>query len=59
MLRIKPIRRPGTTSMGFLQCTVMMGNSSSGTAAGPGSLKKNLEAEVPMGIPERPRLRNF
>ena len=38
----------------FLVCTAMMGDSSSMTAAGRGSLEKSLEAEVAIGIPEKP-----
>ncbi|KAJ3666818.1 hypothetical protein Zmor_002249 [Zophobas morio] len=37
----------------------MIGDSSSVTAAGRRSLKKNLEAEVAMGIPEKPRFQNM
>ncbi|KAJ3643464.1 hypothetical protein Zmor_026174 [Zophobas morio] len=59
LLRNKPIRRPGTTPVGFLVCAAMMADSSSVTAAGRRSLKKSLEAEVAMGIPERPRSGNF
>mgnify|MGYP005985939073 CR=1 FL=1 len=53
LLRNKPIHRPGTTPMGFLVCAAMMGDSSSVTAAGRRSLKKILEAEVAMGVPEQ------
>ena len=63
MLLNKPIRRPGTTPMGFLEdvlvCTAMMGDSSSVTAAGRHSLKKSLEAEVAMGTLEKPRSRSI
>ncbi|KAJ3654930.1 hypothetical protein Zmor_014081 [Zophobas morio] len=40
-------------------CTAMMGDSSSVTVVGQRSLKKGLEAELTMGIPEIPRLRNI
>ena len=59
LLRNKPIRRPGTTPMSFLVCAAMMDHSSWVTATERRSLKKSLEAELAMGIPERPRSRNF
>ena len=49
-----PVRR-----LWVLVCTALMGDLSSMTAAGWRSLKKSLEAEVAMGIPERPRSRNI
>ena len=53
MSRNKPIRRPGTTLMGFLVCAAMIGDSSSVAAAGRHSLKKSLEAEVAVGAPDK------
>ncbi|KAJ3663045.1 hypothetical protein Zmor_007354 [Zophobas morio] len=58
-LRNKPVRRRGTTPMGFLVCAAMIGDSSSVTATAWRSLKKSLEAEVAMSNPEKPRLRNL
>ncbi|KAJ3661331.1 hypothetical protein Zmor_005731 [Zophobas morio] len=49
MLRNKPIRRLGTTPMGFLEgvlvCTAMIGHSSLVTTAGCRSLKKTWKRE--------------
>ena len=43
----------------YITCAAMMGDSSSVTAVRRRSLKKRLEAEVAMGIRERPRSRNI
>ena len=48
---------PGTTPMGFSMYDDE--DSSPVTAAERHSSKKSLEAEVAMGNPERPRLRNI